>query len=493
MRRTALLAPDARVTLETTGARRSGPEIVNDVHARLNATRVRAIVHVRTIADAREAIAGAGPNEYICITGARHAMGGQQFVEDGILLDTRRFDRIVAIDVEHGLVEVEAGIQWPALIRQLGELQGGRDARWTIRQKQTGADCLSIGGALSANVHGRGLTMRPFIADVEAFTLVDARSELRRCSRTENSELFRLAIGGYGLFGFIATVTLRLTRRQRLRRVVELVESDRLASAFAERIAAGALYGDFQFAIDPCSPDFLHRGILSTYLPAGSRPRAPERGLELTAEQWRRLLFLAHVEKSRAFELYAAHYLASSGQEYWSDLHQLSLYLDEYHGDVDAKLAAHGYEAPGTEMITELFVPMDRLPAFLTAAREDFRRNDVDIIYGTIRLIERDAESVLPWARQSSACVIFNVHTPHTPGGLAHSADTFRRLIDLAIQADGSYYLTYHRHARRDQVLACHPSLPDVLRRKRAYDPDERFQSEWYRWYRDLLVDDLAR
>jgi FAD/FMN-containing dehydrogenase len=72
---------------------------------------------------------------------------------------------------------------------------------------------------------------------------------------------------------------------------------------------------------------------------------------------------------------------------------------------------------------------------------------------------------------------------------LAHSAETFRRLIDIAIENGGSYYLTYHRHARRDQVLACHPSLPEMLRKKREYDPEERFQSEWYRWYRELFAD----
>jgi len=312
---------------------------------------------------------------------------------------------------------------------------------------------------------------------------------LRRCSRTEHRELFQLAIGGYGLFGFIATVTLRLTRRRPLQRLVDIVRSDRLATAFAERIAAGAQYGDFQFAIDPDSPDFLDRGILSTYHPITGAPRESENDLELKAEQWRQLLFLAHADKSRAFELYAAHYLATSGQEYWSDQHQLSLYLDEYHSDVDRRLTTYGYEALGTEVITELFVPIERLPALLTATRADFRRHDVDLIYGTIRLIERDDESFLPWARQSSACVIFNVHTPHTCSGLAHSAETFRRLIDIAIENGGSYYLTYHRHARRDQVLACHPSLPEMLRKKREYDPEERFQSEWYRWYRELLAD----
>lgn len=456
-------------------------EVVNDVHARLNATRVRAVIDARSVAGVRDVIQAAAPHEAICIAGGRHAMGGQQFAENGLLLDTRRFDRVIALDTEQGLVEVESGIQWPALVRRLQELQPGSAAPWTIRQKQTGADRLSIGGALSANVHGRGLTMCPFIADVDSFTIVDADGVLRRCSRTENRELFRLTIGGYGLFGFIATVTLRLVRRRRLRREVEVITADRLIDAFEDRIRAGHLYGDFQFAIDPGSPDFLHRGILSTYVPAAKWSGEPRVGLTLTAAQWRQLLLLAHVDKTRAFELYAAHYVASAGQEYWSDEHQLSIYLDDYHVDVDARLGAHGYDAAGTEMITELYVPPDRLAAFLDTVREDFREHEVDLIYGTIRLVERDDESFLPWARQRSAGVIFNLHTPHTPEGLAASAATLRRLIDHAIAEGGSYYLTYHRHARRDQLLACYPELPEMLRLKRAYDPAQKFQSEWYR------------
>jgi FAD/FMN-containing dehydrogenase len=458
-------------------------EIVNDVHARLNATHVRAVVDVRQVDDVSDVLGRSAPNEPVCIAGGRHAMGGQQFAEGAILLDTRRFDRVVRLDRERGLVEVESGIQWPALIQQLAELQSHLTTRWTIRQKQTGADRLSIGGALSANVHGRGLTMCPIVADVDSFTLVDAKGVVRRCSRTENAELFRLVIGGYGLFGFIATVTLRLVRRRRLRRDVQLLTSDRLADAFGKQIATGCMYGDFQFAVDPGSVDFLHRGILSTYMPIEERRRRSEAavGLALSAGQWQQLLFLAHVDKTRAFNLYAAHYLATSGQAYWSDDHQLSFYLDDYHADVDPRLAAHGYDAPGTEMITELFVPLEELEPFLTAARETLRRNGADVVYGTVRLVERDDETFLPWARQRSACVIVNLHTPHTPAGLARTAETFRQLIDCAIERRGSYYLTYHRYASRGQLLACHPRLPEMLEKKRTYDPRERFQSEWYR------------
>ena len=116
----------------------------------------------------------------------------------------------------------------------------------------------------------------------------------------------------------------------------------------------------------------------------------------------------------------------------------------------------------------------------------------MDLIYGTVRLIERDDESVMAWAREPWACTIFNLHVDHTSSAIARSGEHFRRLIDMAVRRGGSYYLTYHRHATRQQVLACHPRLPELLRAKRTLDPDERLVSDWYRHYRDMLLGDDA-
>jgi FAD/FMN-containing dehydrogenase len=183
--------------------------------------------------------------------------------------------------------------------------------------------------------------------------------------------------------------------------------------------------------------------------------------------------------------MYTAHYLATSGQIYWSDTHQLSEYIDHYHAALDAHLGA---KARCTEVITEIYVPRAELARFFAEVRADFLANDVNLIYGTVRLIERDDESFLAWASESFACVIFNLHTEHTPEGIAHSAAAFQRLIDLAISYGGSYYLTYHRFARKDQVERCYPQFEAFLSKKREYDPDERFQSDWYRHCRDMFA-----
>lgn len=220
--------------------------LVNDLHSALNATRVASIHEPRSIADIRACILDAARQGLPVTTcGGRHAMGGQQFALDAVLLDMRHMRRVLAFDDAAGLIEVEAGIQWPELIDYLEAAPAPHGRRWSIRQKQTGADRLSLGGCLAANIHGRGLRMRPFIDDVEAFTLVDAHGELQHCSRASNPELFALAIGGYGLFGVIASVRLRLAPRQAMRRDVRLLELDELMPAFAQRIAAGYAFGDF--------------------------------------------------------------------------------------------------------------------------------------------------------------------------------------------------------------------------------------------------------
>lgn len=95
-------------------------------------------------------------------------MEGRQ-VERGMLhLDMRSFHQVVEFDRNAGLITVEAGIEWPELIEDLLQAQSGDEAPGTIREKQTGVDRVTIGGAVSSNIHGRGLKNAAFVADVES-------------------------------------------------------------------------------------------------------------------------------------------------------------------------------------------------------------------------------------------------------------------------------------------------------------------------------------
>jgi FAD/FMN-containing dehydrogenase len=468
------------------GVRPSGI-LLNDVHSGLNPTTVRDVIPVRSVQDIQLVLERAMKEERgVSVAGGCHAMGGQQFGSDTLHLDMKPFNRVLNFDSGSGLVEVEAGIQWPELIQASLTMQAGAAKQWGIVQKQTGADRLSIGGGLSANIHGRGLRLKPFVGEIESFSLVSADGRVVTCSRSQNSDLFKLAVGGYGLFGIVSSVTLRFSKRQKLQRVVELVKIDDVMQRFEQRIAEGFLYGDCQFALDSASEDFLMRGIFSCYKPVDPTTPIPDRQKEITEEQWLRLLYLAHADKTKAFEVYSSEYMTTNGQIYWSDTHQASFYPESYHRSLDDKMKAM---TQGSEMISELYVPRHELASFFADMRDDFRRHKVEVIYGTIRLIERDDESFLAWAKEPWACTVLNLHVSHTTEGIELAAAAFRRLIDLAKKRGGSYFLTYHKWATRTQVEACYPQFPEFLKLKRRHDPQERFQSDWYRHYRTMFAD----
>jgi FAD/FMN-containing dehydrogenase len=461
--------------------------LVNDIHSQLNATRVGAIVKPTGVPELQAAIAAAkSSGASVSVAGGRHAMGGQQFADAGLLIDTRDLNRVLVLDVENGSVTVEGGIQWPQLLDHLNREQQGRERQWGIYQKQTGADRLSIAGALACNAHGRGLNLKPIVQQVEAFDLIDHTGEVRTCSRRENSELFRLAIGGYGLFGPIARVRLKLRPRVKVRRVVTTGETSNIMERFEERVRDGYLYGDYQFATDATRDSFLRRGVFSCYEPVASETPLTPNPTRFNPEDWARLTFYSHKYKKRAFEAYSSRYLKTSGQIYWADSQLSAAYVDNYHADLDRALGA---EVKGSEMITEIYVQRTELAAFMEGARKALRARSANLVYGTVRLIEKDDETVLAWARDRYACVIFNLHIDHTPGAIERAADAFRELIDLGINHGGSYYLTYHRWARKDQVERCHPRMREFLALKRKYDPDEVFQSNWYRHYRAMFAE----
>jgi hypothetical protein len=123
----------------------------------------------------------------------------------------------------------------------------------------------------------------------------------------------------------------------------------------------------------------------------------------------------------------------------------------------------------------------------MDAVRADAKQHAVDIIYGTIRIIERDDETVLAWARERWACIVFNLHVEHTADGIGKAAADFRRLIDRALQFGGTYYLTYHRWATARQLLAGHPRIIEFLQEKRQCDPRGVFRSDWLTHHERLL------
>ena len=455
---------------------------LNDIQSKLNETSVQSVSTPATVEEIRKILKiSSAEGIPICPAGALHSMGGQQFAEKSISISSKNLTRIWALDKNSKTVWAEGGVTWTELVEWLKTKQIGSKAPLTIIQKQTGADNLTLGGALSSNIHGRVLNRKPIIEDVVAFNIVTPSGERLKCSREENFDLFSLAIGGYGMLGIIDSVQLKLTERTTLIRHVEETSIHTVIDSLEGHAEHGALYGDFQYMTDETSPNFLSKGILSVYSPS---TKANSQNVGLSMDQWKQLYFLAHTDKAVAYKQYASHYKSTHGQTYSSDEHQFSPYLPEAGDLLNKALNLKHYRSL---MISELYVPRNNFIEFMEAAGKSLKSTNGNVIYGTVRLIDSEKESFLNWAKKDYACTIFNLLVEHTVNGLTAAQAQFQGLIDAALNEGGSYYLTYHKWARRDQVESAYPQFGDFIKEKESRDKSSIFTSNWYRHHVNLL------
>lgn len=114
--------------------------------------------------------------------------------------DPSRLDRVLRVDEDRGLVEVQAGATWRSLAATLRpEDPRAHAARTTVP---------TVGESIARNAAGPD--GRPAVGHVESLALAMPDGELRRASRMLNADLFALSVGGQGLFGVPYSVTLRI-------------------------------------------------------------------------------------------------------------------------------------------------------------------------------------------------------------------------------------------------------------------------------------------
>ena len=112
-----------------------------------------------------------------------------------VALDLSQLNRLLRLDDQRRLVELQAATPWSAVADATGV---------------SGLAALpeSVGKAVSTNAPGPDGT--PMVSHVEAITLVTPDGEVRRTDRHAHSELFALSIGGHDLVGVLYSVTLRI-------------------------------------------------------------------------------------------------------------------------------------------------------------------------------------------------------------------------------------------------------------------------------------------
>src|SRR5262249_53279920 len=139
--------------------------------------------------------AAASEGRPVSVGAARHSMGGQAMVKNGVAMTFNvkpGAESWIEVDREARTYRVAAGARCRQVITPL-EPPGFSPA-----VMQSNHD-FGVAATLSVNAHGWPVPYGPFGSTVRSFRLMLASGELVTCSPSENAELFGLVMGGYGL------------------------------------------------------------------------------------------------------------------------------------------------------------------------------------------------------------------------------------------------------------------------------------------------------
>jgi len=335
----------------------------------------------------------------------------------------------------------------------------------------------TIGGTLSVNAHGWQQNEPPFISSVESFRVFTAEGIVKNCSRTENQELFKAVAGGYGLFGVVLDIDLRIMRN-------ELYKAERYSCSSGEyperyhslvdgNSSLGLVYG--RLSVAPGS--FLKEAMLTRYI----RIAKPVPSFAVDGYKpdpffkFKRLVFLAGVgngfgkevrwtlEKSLGGE--------SAGEATRNRILDDPIDLFENHDSIR------------TQLLHEYFVPRDSLEPFLARARSIIPAHSGDLLNVTIRSLSADSDSYLTYARENIFSLVMLFSQPVTAQADSSMRHMTVDLIDAVLAVRGTYYLPYRLHATREQFRRAYPMADSFFALKKKFDPDEIFQNQFYREY----------
>ena len=199
---------------------------VNDV-TQLNPIQVGKVIQPTKVEDIINAIQSSEGS--ISVGGGRFSMGGQVAFENSLHIDMRKFNQVLNLDTEKKQITVQPGITW----RDLQKYIDPHDL--SVKIMQTYAN-FTVGGSISVNCHGRYIGNGPIISSVLNIKLVTAKGNLINANRSENTEIFKAAIGGYGGIGVIVETTLQLEDNVKVERQTNLVKVNDYLTFFNENI-----------------------------------------------------------------------------------------------------------------------------------------------------------------------------------------------------------------------------------------------------------------
>ncbi len=435
--------------------------------ASITSTPVQKIVKPTCINEIQDVVREATlKKQKVSIWGAGYSQGGQTAYKDGIVVDMRKFNSILKLDVFNKKITVRAGATWKQIIEHIDPYN------LSIQSMQSYYN-FSVGGSLSVNVHGRQGTSSQLISTVESIKIILADGSLITASRQENYDIFRAAIGGYGYMGIIVEATLNLTENVKIYREVRLIDVKDYKKFFEENIQNrpdivlhnGNLYPN-QFN------EVLSIAWKKTDEPLTTRDRFrdPEK---LYFAELVGLQILRRVSKAREWR---------AGLEP-KVLNNTQVAMRNFVMAEDTKSLEPLIAFPTSHILQEYFIPCDQFDNFVDELRKIINYYNVNVLNCSIRYVKKNSESLLSYAQQDSFSFVLYINILNMQYGKDATQQWTQELIDQAIKCGGSFYLPYLLSARKDQLLSAYPNFQEFLNTKKKYDPNGIFSNELFRKY----------
>jgi len=405
----------------------------------------------------------------VSIAGAKHTMGGHTLYPDGIVLNMRPF-REMHLDTVTNVLTIGSGALWEEAIRYLDPFNR------SIAVMQAFSS-FSIGGSLSVNGHGWQKNSPPLSSSVVSFTLMDHNGEVLTCSRTENQELFSLVMGGYGLFGIILEVKLRVVPNENLDFALYKFKSADYLTWF-KTYASGNQDVKLVFGrLNISQKEFLEHATLNVFA-SDKRPLPPKPMQSDPAfTEIKRLIFRNSVNSEFGKRLR------------WD----LETGIGEFSGKGtfsrnellnDSVSLIENKDSASTDILQEYFIPERHFNAYIAELKKILPNQTIDLLNITIRDVYRDTDSYLNYARENVFGFVFLFNQKKNASDESEMKKLTKRLVELAIKMEGTYYLPYRLHIDRDTFRIVYPQADAFFKLKLKYDPDELFRNKFYDHYR---------
>lgn len=448
--------------------------ILNDASG-LNPTPV--VRHVRPASSARDTVvetlrtefkAAAEAGRRVVVGAARHSMGGQSLPRDGTAIT---FDSPwIEVDGKASLYRVSAGMRWHEVIAKLDSLG------FSPKVMQSNAD-FGVASTFSVNAHGWPVPYGPFGSTVRGLRLMLADGSIVECSREKEPDLFRLAMGGYGLFGVILDLDVEMVRNVQLAPTYARMKGEDFPAAFTRAVKEPGIlmaYGRLNVERD----SFFRDALLVTYRaiepqPASLPPATHGGGVmgRIASEIYRR----------------------ETGAEWFKTLRwtmesrinpRLSSGVATRNSLMNEPVANLANPYPQrTDILHEYFVPPDRFGDFLAVCREIIPPAKAEFLNVTLRYVAADPDSVMAFAPTPRIAAVMSFSQEKTVDGEVDMLTMTERLIDGVLACGGSFYLPYRLHARRDQVATAYPASARFVAAKREIDPKLLFRNAMWDAY----------